>query len=308
MIPAKSASLLPPISVIMPVYNGESYLREAIDSILNQSLPDFELIIVDDGSIDASLGVIASYHDPRIKLVKNPKNLGVVGALNAGLEVARGKYLARQDQDDRSHLDRFRLQYALMEKIGADICGTGWTSMSPSGMLLSAQQNPRSEDAIFACLATNVPFPHGSVMVRSSFLKNHHLKYDDQNYFGDDYWLWVRMAQKGARFANLPENLYFYRVHPQSISSVKKVLIKETAKRIRRDFVNQQIERSRQVLERLTQNTDTIKALNYREAIYAAVLAYRLPFSWNSNARLMKIFWHASLKQKMHIIHTIIKS
>lgn len=308
MMPAKSESLSPAISVIMPVYNGENYLREALDGILHQSFKDFELIIVDDGSLDGSLQVIASYSDPRIKLVKNPKNLGVVGALNAGINVATGKYLARQDQDDRSHLDRFKLQYSVMEELGVDICGTGWTSMSPEGQLLKEQQNPRSEDAIFACLATNVPFPHGSIMMRSSFLKEHDLKYDDRYYFGDDYWLWVRMAQNGARFANLPENLYFYRVHPQSISSVKKSLFKESAKRIRRDFVKKNILRSKQALNRMTQDTDAIKALNYRETIYAAVLAYRLPLSWGSSSKLMRIFWHASMKQKIHILYTLIQS
>ena len=299
---------VPVISVIMPVYNGEKYLCEALNNILNQSFGDFELIIVDDSSHDRSQEIIHSYSDPRIKLVKNQKNLGVVGALNIGLKVATGKYLVRHDQDDRSHLDRFKLQYLAMEKLGVDICGTGWTTMSPEGALLKQQQNPCNEDTIFACLATNVPFPHGSVMMRSSFLKKHQLQYDDQNYFGDDYWLWVRFAQNDARFANLRENLYFYRIHSQSLSFQKNNLVRKAAKRIRRDFVKKNITRSKDTLDRLTLNLDTIKSLNHRETVYASMLAYRLPLSWNSSAKFMKIFWHASMKQKMHILYTIIKS
>jgi glycosyltransferase involved in cell wall biosynthesis len=93
----------PAISVIMPVYNGQEYLREAIDSILGQTFIDFELILINDGSSDQSQAIIDSYQDPRIRSLINPKNLGVVGALNVGLKAARGRYWARQDQDDRSH-------------------------------------------------------------------------------------------------------------------------------------------------------------------------------------------------------------
>ena len=90
----------PLISVIMPVYNGERFLRQAIDSILNQTIIDFELIIINDGSTDSSEDIILSYHDSRIKYVKNEYNLKLIKTLNKGLMLAKGKFISRMDADD----------------------------------------------------------------------------------------------------------------------------------------------------------------------------------------------------------------
>src|SRR3989338_7703392 len=100
----------PAISVIMPVYNGEKYLREAIESILNQSFSDFELFIINDGSTDGTAGIIASFHDPRIVYLKNESNLGLSRSYNRGIDAARGKYIARMDADDMSIPKRFERQ------------------------------------------------------------------------------------------------------------------------------------------------------------------------------------------------------
>ena len=98
-------SIVPQISVLMPIYKGEEHLREAIDSILNQSFTDFEFVIVNDASPDASEEIILSYKDPRIVYKKHEQNRGLVGALNSGLEVCKGKYIARMDQDDIANGD-----------------------------------------------------------------------------------------------------------------------------------------------------------------------------------------------------------
>ena len=92
----------PKVTVFMPVYNGEKYLREAIDSILNQTFTDFEFLIINDGSTDSSVEIINSYDDSRIRLIHNEKNLKLVATLNKGLDLARGKYIARMDCDDIS--------------------------------------------------------------------------------------------------------------------------------------------------------------------------------------------------------------
>jgi len=297
----------PVISVILPVYNGEEFLQDAIDSILNQSFLDFELVIVDDGSKDRSLEIINSYTDPRIKLVQNVSNLGLVGALNSGISVAKGRYLARQDADDLSHKDRLKLQYLSMEELGADICGTAWAQMNPDRSILSVKEIPLSEDTIFACLATTVPFPHGSVMMRSSFIKKHQLKYETIQ-IAEDYYLWIRFAQLGGLFSNINKCLYFYRLHPKSLSSIKKNLYGHSAKQIRRIFVKQNVLRSTRVLEKLSKNSDVISTLNYRETIYAAMLAYRLPFSKDSALKFLRIFFQAKMKLKLHILYTITKS
>ena len=96
----------PKVSVLMSVYNGERYLREAVESILNQTFTDFEFIIIDDGSTDSSRAILASFDDPRIVLLQNETNIGLTRSLNEGLSLARGKYIARQDADDASLLER----------------------------------------------------------------------------------------------------------------------------------------------------------------------------------------------------------
>jgi glycosyltransferase involved in cell wall biosynthesis len=297
----------PAISVILPVFNGEAYLLEAIESILNQSFANFELLIINDGSTDQSQEIIDSFQDARIKVIHNPINLGLVATLNIGIEQARGKYLARQDQDDISELNRLQWQYEFMEQSGFDLCGTRWSTMRSDGKIISAAQIPLSEDTIFACLATTVPFAHGSVMMRKSFMNNHHLQYDD-SYLVEDYSLWVRFAQAGAHFANLDQSLYLYRLHPQSLSSTKKEAYQQSAKKLRRSFVNQNREHCEQVLAKLTKTNRAIDALNYREAIYTAMLAYRLPLSQKLLKQFLKVFWRVSLRLKLHILYTIFRA
>jgi glycosyltransferase involved in cell wall biosynthesis len=300
-------AVIPAISVILPVFNGEAYLRQAIDSILNQSFIDFELIIVNDGSTDRSQEIIQSYGDTRIHAISNPSNLGLVGALNVGIKHARGKYIARQDQDDISDQDRLKLQFLKMEEDLVDICGTRWISIDSNGKALSTAQIPLSELAIFSCLATTVPFAHGSVMMRKSFMSEYHLQYDEK-YLAEDFYLWIRFAQAGARFANLDQALYFYRAHPQSLSFTKRGAFRQSAKLLRRDFVRQNGEHCERVLDILTESDSVMKALNYREMIYAAILAYRLPLSTKTFNHFIKLFRRASLRLKLHILYTVLRS
>lgn len=300
-------SLNPAISVILPVFNGEAYLREAIDSILNQSFTDFELLIVNDGSTDRSQEIINSYQDTRIQLIHNPINLGLVDALNMGIHMACGTYLVRQDQDDISEPNRFQLQFETMEQGHFDLCGTRWSTMQSDGKIISDAQIPFGEDSIFACLATTVPFAHGSVMMRKSFMSEHHLQYD-KTYLAEDYSLWIRFAQAGAHFANLDQSLYRYRIHPQSLSSFKKVEYQLSAKKLRRDFVKQNSMRCERALAKLTESDATVDTLNYRESIYASILAYRLPFSQKTFNSFLKVFWRASLRLKLHILYTILRA
>ena len=103
------------VTVLMPVYNGTRYLREAIDSILKQTFEDFEFLIIDDASTDESANVILSYSDKRIRFVQNESNVGQVRCQNIGLDLARGKYIARLDQDDSSLATRLHRQVDLME-------------------------------------------------------------------------------------------------------------------------------------------------------------------------------------------------
>src|SRR6266540_4812162 len=106
----------PKVSIIMPVYNGELYLKEAIDSIFKQSFTDYEFIVIDDGSTDRSAEIIGNYHDPRLQVITLPKNRGLSVALNVGLEVANGMYIARMDCDDLSHPARLEKEVKFLDE------------------------------------------------------------------------------------------------------------------------------------------------------------------------------------------------
>ena len=116
----------PKISVLMPVYNGDQFLDKSIKSILNQTFNNFEYIIINDGSTDDSLKIIESYKDRRMKIISYSKNMGITFALNNGLNVAKGDYIARQDQDDISCPDRFMLQIEYLENNDVDLVDTNF--------------------------------------------------------------------------------------------------------------------------------------------------------------------------------------
>lgn len=196
------------ISVIMPVYNGERYLRDAIDSILRQTYPYFELIIIDDGSTDGSAEIIHSYNDNRIVYLKNDNNCGIAGSLNKALHCAKGEYIARMDCDDIAHPRRLEIQLKIMQrnpKIG--MCGSWVRYFGESTGLMTF---PVKSDNIKAFLIFRNAFAHPSVMIRKSVLRNHQLAYD-QTALLEDYDLWIRVSQYTELY-NTPRVLLQYRV------------------------------------------------------------------------------------------------
>ena len=198
----------PLVSVIMPVYNGERYLREAIDSILHQTFTDFEFIIINDGSTDTTEEIILSYADFRIVYVKNETNLQIVESLNKGIRMAKGEYIARMDADDISLPKRFEKQYLFMEEHkNINIVGTWAKTFGNSNYVL----RPLTDDCeIKAKLFFDSPFIHPSVMFKAISLS--HFKYTKQYNKAEDYGLWLEMSAT-ATFANLPEVLLMYRCH-----------------------------------------------------------------------------------------------
>ena len=207
---------MPKISVIMPAYNAEKYLREAIDSILGQTFTDFELIVINDCSRDDTEQIILSYQDPRIVYLKNEKNLGVAGTLNRGLEVARGAYIARMDADDRSVPDRFQRQVGYMDANPLTVvCGSRVTVFSDDGQQRQADY-PTEDAQIRATLLVACPFAHPSVMIRRQALSQLGSGYEEAFEKVEDYRLWTRLAEVG-QLKNLEESLLFYRKHPGQV-------------------------------------------------------------------------------------------
>jgi glycosyltransferase involved in cell wall biosynthesis len=201
----------------MPVYNGATYLNEAIDSILKQTFSDFEFIISDDGSTDDSVKIIKSYDDNRIRLVENKNNIGQSETLNKGINLARGKYIARMDQDDISMPERLKKQLDFMENNSdVGVCGS-WLQLI--GKYKGIAESETEDDLIKIKLLTNQNLAHPAVMIRKSTLVKYQLNYDPTFTVAMDYDLWVRMFEY-CSFANLPEPLLKYRTHKNQKSKI----------------------------------------------------------------------------------------
>jgi len=223
-------SKTPLVTVLIPVYNGAKFLGEAIESILNQTLEDFELLIIDDGSTDNCVDIIRGYHDSRIRLVENDKNLGQAETMNRGLHLAKGKYIARMDQDDVSLSSRLRKQVAYMENnLQVGVCGTWIKYIGYKDDVLNLETK---NHLIKLRLLTNQSLAHPTVMIRRSVLDDYNLKYDGRYSPAEDYDLWVRMSDY-CSFANLPEPLVRYRLHENQGSEIGMKQQSDSANQVR---------------------------------------------------------------------------
>jgi len=199
----------------MPVYNGEKYLAQAIDSILDQTLKDFEFLILNDGSNDNSEKIILKYNDSRIIYVKNDQNLGLSYTLNKGLQLAKGKYIARMDCDDVSSHDRFEKQANFLYNNPAVGIVGSWTSIIGSQQI---SNDPTTNAELKVRLLWQCALAHPTVMMNSELLKKFGLRYDVNYKYSQDYDLWARAAQH-FELANIPEPLLYYRQHEKQMSS-----------------------------------------------------------------------------------------
>ena len=207
----------PVISVIMPVYNCSNYVYDAVKSILDQTFTDFELLIFDDASTDDTVKVIASFSDPRIRIIKKEKNSGYTDSLNAGIEMASGKYIARMDGDDISETTRFAKQVAFMDTHpDVLVCGTWFTIMNTDYIV----KHPVTSEAIRTGFMDYCVIGHPCAIIRRDVFMANNYRYNPAMEPAEDYDLWTRLI--GDReFANLPESLLQYRMHSNQISSQK---------------------------------------------------------------------------------------
>jgi len=220
------------VSVLMSVYNSENYIKQSVESILNQTFTDFEFIIIDDCSTDGTHKYLQSVSDQRIKLFKNPQNKGITDCLVQGLALAQGEYLARMDSDDISLPERFPKQVAFLDQHPDCICcGCSYIEI-PSG---KKSELPVSDEEIKVGLFSNSQFAHPTVMLRRAALEENNLLYRSTWEHAEDYKLWTEMAPFG-KFANLPEYLLNYRVHESQLSSANKQKQRDNALLIAREY------------------------------------------------------------------------
>jgi len=212
------ANLRPLISVVMSVYNGENYLKEAIESILIQTYRKFEFIIINDGSTDNSLKIIQEYmkKDKRIILI-NRENRGLIYSLNEGIALSKGKYIARMDADDIALPYRFEKQLQFMEaNLDVGVCGS-WVEIFGEKYSNKVWKLPEDNHALQCRLLFSVPVAHPSIFLRKRLWDNYSMQYDIQYKHAEDYKLWVDLS-KYTKFSNLQEVLLRYRYLDNSIS------------------------------------------------------------------------------------------
>src|SRR5258706_629999 len=202
---------MPRVSVVLPVYNAHLYLSQALDSVLQQDLTDFELIVIDDGSSDQSSDIINTYEtkDQRIRAFRQATS-GLPLALTRGIQLATGAYIARMDADDICRPDRLRKQVGFLEThTDYGVCGS-WVEIMGirTGELW---RYPVDDEAIRSQLVFNAPFAHPAVMIRRRVMEEIG-GYSVAWTAAEDYELWTRLADH-TRFANLPEVLLQHRLH-----------------------------------------------------------------------------------------------
>lgn len=317
----------PKITVFMAVYNGQKYLKEAIDSVLSQTFKNFELLIINDGSTDDSVSIIESYSDSRIRLLQNEKNLGITGTRNRGIKEMRGEYLTVLDCDDIAPPKRLAKQFNFLEKNPDFGLVGGQTQIiddqsRPTGTIWKNAYSPEEMKAVllFACCISNP-----AVTIRAAALPpDGYLDFEG----ACDYDLWQRMSRHW-KIWNLPEIMVKYRIHNQNMSTSQAQRQRQMADMvIKKQLANLKIFPSDEeliihrtnylyrgkeqgLMEFLEQREKWLQKLNkanletnfYPSSIFSQVLANRWLISCNTNASgsgqlIWKKYWQSSLSRK----------
>lgn len=207
----------PLISVILPVYNAESFLRNSIFSILDQTLPDFELIVIDDGSTDSSLRIIQQIQDSRIVLISR-ENRGLPSTLNEGISLAKGNFIARMDADDISLPNRFEKQYLhLCNNPEIDILGTQALLINENNLVVGRARKPCTQTILKKYIKHATPALHPTFFLKKSI-------YEQLGGYQDirpsqDYDFLCRANDSGFTISNTPETLMLYRIGENKITT-----------------------------------------------------------------------------------------
>ena len=313
----------------MTVYNGETFLKETVESILSQTYTDFKFLILDNASTDNSREIIRSYNDPRIELVALPENIGQVAALNKGLDMIDTPLIARMDADDISLPQRFEQQAAFMEKhpqVG--VCGSYVISFDGKKEIL--WQWPLTAPEIKVKLLFECCLPHPAVMMRKSLLDKHNLRYNETIGHSFDWELWQRAAEH-FELANIPAYLLKYRVH-QTSESIKTLHLQEKAakaiddqtlkrlglenhplRQVHRDVAFETLKaknREPEFLNKVIRWFDALKAANKRKKVYSGDALQRflsqrlhliLKFNIKYRGLVLKIFFNQHLYRDVGI-------
>lgn len=215
---------VPKISVIMPVYNCDKFISQAVKSVLDQTFKDFELIIIDDGSTDKTLSIIGKIQDKRIKVFRNEKNLGIAKSLNEGLKLSRGKYIARADADDINMVDRFKIQINFLEKnIEFVLVGSNVELIDQNDKKIGLKMYPESDFALRRSFFIRNQILHPTVMMIKKVVKRVG-GYNTYVNGAEDYDLFFRLMEVGKVY-NIQKNLVKRRIHENVVTNKNHIKV-----------------------------------------------------------------------------------
>ncbi len=211
----------PLVSVIFPCYNASEYLVQSLESILNQTYRNLEILTIDDGSTDETVAILERYAatDPRIRLIRNPENRKLIYTLNRGIELARGRYIARMDADDISFPERIEKLVAELESHpGVDFVSSGFYIIDTSGRIIytSIPKALTGKPLKFVSFFST-PMLHPGLLIKSEVLKK--AGFSGEFIHCEDYELFSRLVMNGYVARNLSEPLIYYRANPESVSN-----------------------------------------------------------------------------------------
>lgn len=282
----KPASANPLVSVIMPLYNAERFVGESIDSVLAQSIPAFELIVIDDCSTDASVQIVEEFmaRDPRITLLRNERNLGAARTRNRGLDAARGQFIAFLDAADICLPERFEKQLSFFEaNPRVDICGSFYAIFDNDRGRESARccELPTSPDEIRYKIFFIDPLGMSTVMLRSEALRRTGIRF--RECLSEDYQLWADLSDRLV-MANIPECLIHYRRWENQTSSRKLEALIDCAAGVQRDLLDRRLgirltDDQARIFARFTYRPETLQRSDlpfFRQLSIRFYRAYRL--------------------------------
>jgi glycosyltransferase involved in cell wall biosynthesis len=267
------------VSVIMAVYNSEKFLDESINSILSQTLKDFEFIIIDDYSADNSLNIIKKHakQDKRIILIENKKNLGLTKSLNKGLKLAKGKYIARIDADDIALPERLEKQYKYLEE-HQDISLIGGAALviDKNGKEIKKYKPITDEKKLKKILVKQNAIYHPTIMFRNE--KNN--SYREKFYYSQDYDFYLTKISKGKRLINIPDLLIKYRINSEAVSFTQRTKQKLFAEKAK-EFYYQRLKYGKDKYDKF--NSNEIRNINVEKSTNKIVLESEIKASFKLN-------------------------
>jgi len=228
----------PALSVVMPTYNGERFLREAVVSVLAQEFSDFELLVVDDGSTDGTAAVLQTFMaDPRLRVLRNDVNLGLIATLHKAYAECRAPLIARMDSDDLCELGRFQRQTDFL-RTNPDVAIVGGAIRFFGNVAPNVFRFPATHEGIRPAMLFYCPLAHPALMFRRELVDRGLLRYQDAFKHAEDYHLWSRLLLE-VRSANLPDVVLSYRLHAQQVSSDSSKKQYDASLRVRQQMLEE---------------------------------------------------------------------